>query len=78
MENPFVDLDKRPPPMTSIELTAIPTLRQKGYAIAIWEPEEVGLADPRALEDQAVNSFPCGYPHKPTLMEIESTGAALF
>lgn len=64
--------------MTSHELEAIQSLRKKGYAVAIWEPEEVGVADPRALEDQAVNSFPCGHPHKPTLMEIEATGAALF
>ena len=63
--------------MTSNELNAIQTLREKGYAVAVWEPAEVGLADPRALEDQAVNSFPCGYPHKPSLMEIESAGSAL-
>jgi hypothetical protein len=63
--------------MTSQEFTAIQTLREKGYAVAIWEPEDVGIADPRALEDQAINSFPCGYPHKPTLTEIEATGEAI-
>ena len=64
--------------MNTSELEAIQSLRKKGYAVAIWEPEEVGVADPRALEDQAVNSFPCGRPHKPTLMEIEAAGEALF
>ena len=44
--------------MTSIELTAIQTLRQKGYAVAVWEPSEIGIADPRALEDQATSLFP--------------------
>ena len=63
--------------MTSQEFTAIQTLREKGYAVAIWEPEDVGIADPRALEDQAVNSFPCGHPHKPSLMEIEAAGGAI-
>ena len=29
--------------MTSIELNAIHTLWQKGYAIAICEPEQVGI-----------------------------------
>jgi hypothetical protein len=60
--------------MNTRELEAIESLRKKGYAVAIWEPEDVGIADPRALEDQAINSFPCGYPHKPTLMEIETAG----
>lgn len=63
--------------MTSIELTAIQILRQKGYAIAIWEPEQVGRANPRALEDQAVNMFPCGPPHKPSPIKIEMIGDAL-
>jgi hypothetical protein len=63
--------------MNTSELEAIESLRKKGYAVAIWEPEEVGLADPRALEDQAINSFPCGHPHKPSLMEIETAGGAI-
>jgi hypothetical protein len=64
--------------MTSHELAAIQTLRDKGYAVAIWEPEDVGIANPRALEDQAIDSFPCGHPHKPSLMELESAGAGVF
>jgi hypothetical protein len=60
--------------MTSIELTAIQTLRQKGYAVAVWEPSEIGLADPRALEDQATSLFPYGAPHQPSPMEIELAG----
>ena len=63
--------------MTSHELAAIQTLRDKGYAVAIWEPEDVGIANPRALEDQAIDAFPCGHPHKPSLMEIESAGVAI-
>jgi hypothetical protein len=63
--------------MTSQEFTAIQTLREKGYAVAIWEPEDVGIADPRALEDQAIDTFPCGRPHKPTLTEIEAAGEAI-
>jgi hypothetical protein len=64
--------------MNTSELEAIESLRKKGYAIAIWEPEDVGIANPRALEDQAIDAFPCGHPHKPSLMEIESAGAAIF
>ena len=64
--------------MNTSELEAIESLRKKGYAIAIWEPEDVGIANPRALEDQAIDAFPCGHPHKPSLMELESTGAAIF
>ena len=63
--------------MTSNELTAIQTLREKGYAVAVWEPAEVGLADPRAIEEQAIDTFPCGRPHKPTLTEIEVTIEAI-
>jgi hypothetical protein len=60
--------------MTSIELTAIQTLREKGYAVAVWEPSEIGIADPRALEDQATSLFPYGAPHQPSPMEIELAG----
>jgi hypothetical protein len=62
--------------MTSIKLTAIQTLRQKGYAIAIWEPELIGIADPRALEDKAVKMFPCGHSNQSSPIEIEMTGDA--
>lgn len=63
--------------MTSIELTAIQTMRAKGHAVAVWLPEELGAADPRAVEDQATSLFPCGHPHKPSPMEIELAGDAL-
>ena len=63
--------------MTSIELTAIQTLREKGYAVAVWPPDELGIADPRALEDQAVNTYPWGLPNKPSPMEIELAGDAV-
>jgi hypothetical protein len=68
---------ERNQPMTSQELNAIQTLREKGYAVAVWEPAEVGLADPRAIEEQAIDTFPCGRPHKPTLTEIEGAGEAI-
>ena len=60
--------------MTSIELIAIQTLREKGYAVAVWPPDELGIADPRALEDQAVNTYPWGLPYSPSPMEIEIAG----
>lgn len=63
--------------MTTIELTAIQTLREKGYAVAVWPPEELGKADPRALEDQAVNTYPWGLPYQPSPMEIELAGDAI-
>ena len=63
--------------MTSQELQAIQTLRDKGYAVAVWDPEEVGVADPRAIEDQATSLFPFGHPHKPGPMEIEMAGEAI-
>ena len=63
--------------MTNHELDAIQTLRDKGYAVAVWEPGDVGAADPRALEDQAIDTFPFGPPHKPTLTEIEGSGEAI-
>lgn len=40
--------------MSNKEVEALQSLRAKGYAIAIWYPDEHGLERPNRLEDQII------------------------
>ena len=40
--------------MTQKETKAVAALRNRGYAVIIWTPEEIGTVNPRRLEDRSV------------------------
>jgi hypothetical protein len=40
--------------MSKEETKALKSLRNKGYAIAIWYPDEHGLKRPKRLEEEVV------------------------
>lgn len=40
--------------MSETETEALKSLRNKGYAIAIWYPDEHGLKRPKRLEEEVV------------------------
>lgn len=40
--------------MTSKELGQIQKLREQGYAVIVWTPEELGGAPPRKVEDRSI------------------------
>jgi hypothetical protein len=40
--------------MDTLTLATIQDLRQAGYAVIVWTPEELGSADPGLLEDRSI------------------------
>jgi len=40
--------------MTEAQRAAINELRNEGYAVIVWTPEEIGTANPRRVEDRSI------------------------
>ena len=40
--------------LTQQDLEALRSLRHRGFAVAVWTPEELGTLAPRHLEDSVV------------------------
>ena len=50
------------------ERESLASLRFKGFAVIVWNPEELGTADPRKVEDRSIE---LGYEVIRDLQDIE-------